>query len=54
MPEKMGNTFKKTSMVTPLTADPGKADPGPPVMNTPIVKPNDPLGFMPKNGKTSK
>lgn len=46
MPEKMGNTFKNTSLVSPLNSDPGKADPGPSIMNNPLMKPNDQMGFL--------
>jgi hypothetical protein len=44
--EKMGNTFKPTSMVTPLNAEPGKADPGPGILNNPLMKPNDITGYL--------
>jgi hypothetical protein len=46
MPDKMGNTFKNTSYVGPLNADPGKADPGPGILNNPLMKPNDKDGFL--------
>lgn len=46
MPEKMGNTFKNTSLVSPLNAEPGKADPGPPLMNNPLIKPDDDQGYL--------
>lgn len=46
MPDKLGNTFKNTAMVSPLNADPGKADPGPPVLNNPLIKPADKDGFL--------
>jgi len=41
MPEKMGNTFKNTSLVSPLNAEPGKSDPGPPILNNPLIHPKD-------------
>lgn len=44
--DKLGNTYKGTSMVTPLNAEPGKADPGPSIMNNPLIKPNDTMGFL--------
>ena len=44
--EKMGNTYKGTAMVTPLNAEPGKGDPGPGIMNNPLIKPGDPTGFL--------
>lgn len=44
MPDKMGNTFKNTALVSPLNADPGKADPGPAIMNNPLIKPADSVG----------
>lgn len=46
MPEKLGNTFGPTSMVTPLNANPGKAEPGPPILNNPLIKPSDPTGYL--------
>lgn len=46
MPEKMGNTYKNTSMVSPLNAEPGKSDPGPPILNNPLIKPDDDRGFL--------
>jgi hypothetical protein len=46
MPEKMGNTFKGTALVSPLNADPGKADPGPGILNSPLIKPKDDQGFL--------
>jgi hypothetical protein len=46
MPEKLGDSFKKTDMVTPLNAPPQKPDPGPPILNNPLIKPDDPLDFM--------
>ena len=45
-PEKLGNSFGKTSMVTPLNAEPGPEDPGPPINNSPVEKFADPLGFL--------
>lgn len=47
MPEKLGNDLKKGAMTTPLSAEPGKADPGPPVMNNPVIYPPDHLDFLP-------
>jgi hypothetical protein len=44
--EKLGNTFKNTSLVSPLNAESGKADPGPGILNTPLIDPNDPQGFL--------
>jgi hypothetical protein len=46
MPDKMGNTFKNSSLVSPLNAEPGKADPGPGIMNNPLMKPDDFQGFL--------
>ena len=46
MPEKLGNTFKHTALVSPLNADPGKSDPGPPIMNNPLIEPSDPGSFL--------
>jgi hypothetical protein len=46
MPEKMGNTFSNTSLVSPLNANPGKSDPGPPITNSPLIKPSDPTGYL--------
>jgi len=46
MVDKLGNTFKNTSLVSPLNADPGKADPGPGIMNNPLIKPNDFMGLL--------
>lgn len=43
---KLGNTYGPTSMVTPLNAEPGKADPGPPLINNPLIKPNDSMGYL--------
>lgn len=44
--DKLGNTFKNTALVSPLNAEPGKADPGPSIMNSPLIKPNDTMGFL--------
>ena len=33
-------------MVTPLNAEPGPEDPGPPINNSPVEKFADPLGFL--------
>jgi hypothetical protein len=44
--EKMGNTFRNTALVSPISADPGKADPGPPILNNPLMKPADPTGYL--------
>jgi len=46
MVDKLGNTFKNTSLVSPLNADPGKADPGPGIMNNPLIKPNAFMGLL--------
>jgi hypothetical protein len=46
MPDKMGNTFKNTALVSPLNSDPGKADPGPGIMNNPLIKPPDDQGYL--------
>lgn len=44
--DRMGNTFGKTSMVSPLNAEPGKSDPGPGILNNPLIKPNDTMGYL--------
>jgi hypothetical protein len=49
--EKMGDTFKNTSLVSPLNAAPGKADPGPSILNNPLIKPNDDQGFLTEPSK---
>jgi hypothetical protein len=46
MVDKLGNTFRNTSLVSPLNSEPGKADPGPGIMNNPLMKPNDDRGFL--------
>jgi hypothetical protein len=46
MPEKMGNTLKNSSYVGPLNADPGKADPGPAILNNPLMEPNDKDNYL--------
>jgi hypothetical protein len=46
MVDKLGNTFKNTSLVSPLNADPGKADPGPAIANNPLIKPSDQMGYL--------
>lgn len=46
MPDKMGNTFRNTALVSPLNAEPGKADPGPTIMNNPLIKPADKDGYL--------
>lgn len=46
MPKKLGDTYSKTSMVTPLNAKSPKADPGPPILNNPLQKPSDDFGFL--------
>jgi len=51
MPEKLNNDLKKGAMTTPLSAEPGKADPGPPVLNNPVIYPSDHLGFLPQHEK---
>jgi len=45
-PGKLGNSFKNTSLVTPLNAEAGKADPGPPILNNPVLYPPDQQGFL--------
>jgi hypothetical protein len=54
MPDKLNNDLKKGAMVTPISTEPGKPDPGPPILNNPVENPSDVLGFIPKMGKTSK
>jgi hypothetical protein len=44
--DKLGNTFKNTSLVSPLNAEPGRADPGPGIMNNPLMKPDDKDGYL--------
>ena len=46
MPDKLGDTFKNSALVSPLNASPGKADPGPPILNNPLIKPKDDQGFL--------
>lgn len=54
MPEKLGNTFDKTILKSPLTVGAPKAEQGPDVNNVPVAKPNDPLGFLPSGGSKGK
>ena len=46
MVDKLGNTFKNSSLVSPLNAEPGKADPGPTIHNNPLMEPSDPTGYL--------
>lgn len=46
MVDRMGNTFKNSALVSPLNAEPGKADPGPAIMNNPQIKPSDAMGYL--------
>lgn len=52
--EKLGNTFSKGPLVSPLNAEPGKPDPGPSVRNSPRINASDPLGFMSGVGSGKK
>jgi len=52
MPERFGNTFDKEILKSPLTVGAPKGEKGPGVNNSPVLKPGDPLGFIPgKKGK---
>lgn len=50
MPSKMGNTIKG-NLISPINVEPGKADPGPTVMNNPEISPRDKDGFLSEPGK---
>lgn len=52
MPEKMGNTLDKEIYKGPLTVGRPTNEPGPDVNNSPVGRPDDPLGFLPENSKT--
>lgn len=56
MPEKLGNQIGTGQpMVSPVGSPPPKPDPGPPVLNSPLFSPGDPLGLKPvKAGKGKK
>jgi hypothetical protein len=53
MPNKFGNTLDKDILKSPLTVGAPKGEKGPGVHNPPVLKPGDPLGFIPggKGGK---
>ena len=44
-PDKLGNTLR-APLVSPLNAEPGKADPGPPILNNPRMEPKDTDGYL--------
>ena len=46
LPTKLGDTYHKSALVSPLAADPGKADPGPPILNNPLIRPVDKDGYL--------
>lgn len=54
MAEKMGNTYNSSVMKTPLTVGKPKGEKGPDVNNNPVMKPEDPLGFIPSGGDRGK
>lgn len=51
MPEKFGNTLDDEVYKGPLTVGRPTNEPGPDVNNTPVARPDDPLGFLPENSK---
>ena len=51
--EKMGNTFDKEILKSPLTVNKDGSEKGPAVTNNPVLQPSDPLGLMP-GGKKGK
>lgn len=53
MPEKMSNSYKDSTLKTPLSVGKNKGEPGPDVNNPPIARPSDPLKFMP-GGRSPK
>lgn len=52
-PEKFTNTWKKSSIVSPVSAEPGKGEPGPPVALPPIPNPPDTLNLLNPAQKTT-
>lgn len=54
MPEKMGNTFDKTMLKSPLNVPAPSGEKGPSVNNIPVAKPDDPLNFIPGGGSKGK
>jgi hypothetical protein len=53
MPGKLGNTFDKDIMKSPLTVGRPHGEKGPDVGNTPVAKPADPLKLIPGNSRTA-
>jgi hypothetical protein len=51
---KMGNTFDKTVLKSPLTVGAPKGEKGPDVNNVPVATPADPLGYIPTGGSRGK
>lgn len=50
-PERFGNTLDDEIYKGPLTVGRPTNEPGPDVNNTPVIRPDDPLGFIPGNSK---
>jgi hypothetical protein len=50
----MGNTFDDSILKSPLTVGRPKNEPGPEVLNNPVAKPGDPLGFIPGNSSKAR
>lgn len=51
---KMGNTYDKTILKSPLTEGAPKGEKGPNVFNNPVAQPADPLGIVPTGGDRGK
>jgi len=53
MPGKLGNTFDRDILKSPLTVGRPKGEKGPDVENTPVARPADPLKLIPGNSRTA-
>lgn len=49
--EAHGKSFDEKILKSPLTVGRPKNEPGPQVNNSPVFRPDDPLGFIPGNSK---
>lgn len=54
MPKAHGKNFDDSVLKSPLTVGRPKNEPGPDVNNSPVLRPADPLGFIPGNARKAK
>lgn len=46
MPDKLGDSFRNSALVSPLSSAPGEGEPGPPILNSPLMEAKDKDGFL--------